>query len=87
MTTYKQKLIYQFIKSKGEASLQDIASAMPWAYYYNQNKHFGDVLSRMVRIGLIERIKPGVFKLSSRYYNKSPTLNIPYPQQLEMFEY
>jgi len=43
------------------------------SYYYNTNKHVGDVLSRMVKNGLLERPKKGYYKLTGRqnkHFNK-----------------
>lgn len=33
------------------------------SYYYNWQKHFGNVLSRMVNSGQIVRVKRGVYNL------------------------
>lgn len=32
------------------------------SYYYNTDKHLGDILGRMVNNGLLERVKKGYFK-------------------------
>lgn len=38
----------------------------PWGYYYKGYKHLGDVLTRMVRNGLLMRPKPGYYKRTGR---------------------
>lgn len=43
-------------------------------YFYNAEKHVGDVLTRMVRSRLIERIKPGLY---STKITQPPTIQVP----------
>ena len=35
-------------------------------YYHNGEKYVGEILGRMVNAGLIERVKPGVFRLPDK---------------------
>ncbi len=47
----------------GEFTKQDAVSLIGGRYYCNEDKHVGDLLSRMVDSQFIVRIKPGHFKL------------------------
>lgn len=47
----------------GRFSLEDAVQWIGHSYYANERKHTGDVLSRMVKAGLLKREKPGVFVL------------------------
>jgi len=60
--TADQCTIYNFVQSKGEATKAEI-SEIADHYYCNGEKHVGDRLSRMVNAGLLERVKPGVFRV------------------------
>lgn len=44
---------------------QEIIEKAGLHYYHNTDKHAGDVLSRMVKSGLLVRVKKGVFRLGS----------------------
>lgn len=60
----KQKIIINLLKEKGgEITLEDVFNSKVNTYHFNGRKHCGDVLARMVNMGYIKRIKPGVFKL------------------------
>lgn len=48
----------------GSFTKQDAVQLIGHRYYCNEDKHVGDVLSRMVKAGFIIRIKPGHFELS-----------------------
>lgn len=60
--TPQQRTIYDFVRSKGEATKKEI-SEIADNYYCNGEKHVGDRLSRMVKAGLLVRLKKGVFKV------------------------
>jgi len=47
-------------------SKQEIITLAKIGYYHNTDKHAGDVLSRMVNNGTLERPKRGHFKLRSQ---------------------
>jgi predicted transcriptional regulator of viral defense system len=49
----------------GTITLEDATRLVGSDLYCNARKHVGAVLSRMVDRGLIERVKPGVFRLHS----------------------
>lgn len=44
-------------------------------YYHNGEKHAGDVLSRLVKSGLLIRVRKGVFKLGSLEKKKKEVVN------------
>lgn len=50
-------------------------------YYHNGDKHAGDVLSRLVKSGLLIRVKKGVFKLGSMDKKKQQVIN---PNQISL---
>jgi predicted transcriptional regulator of viral defense system len=63
--TPDQRKIINFIYAKGTATKADIVALDGGQYYCNANKHIGDRLSRMVNSGMLERVKPGVFRIGS----------------------
>lgn len=50
-------------------------------YYYNTEKHVGDILSRMVKKNILKRIKPGVFEISTGNKQEEPN-----PNQISIFD-
>lgn len=58
----KQSEVLKYLLSKEVATKKEIYENVSFSYYHNWQKHLGDVLSRMVKNGKIERVKPGVFK-------------------------
>lgn len=44
-------------------------------HYCNGDKHVGDCLSRMVKSGLLIRVKPGVFITGNGKKNKPATID------------
>lgn len=63
--THDQRTIYNFIRDNGTATKADIVALEGGQYYCNAEKYIGDRLSRMVKAGMIKRIKPGVFRIGS----------------------
>lgn len=62
--------IFQYLRTVESATLEEIYQNVSFGYYHNAHKHLGSVLSNMVKNGKIERIKKGVFKVST-YVKKS----------------
>ncbi len=61
----KQGAVMMELQASGTMTLVRAVELVGGDIYANQSKHVGDILSRMVRRKLIERIKPGLFKLSA----------------------
>lgn len=61
--TKDQRTIYNFIRDNGTATKADIVALDGGKYYRHAEKYIGERLSRMVKAGLIERVKPGVFRI------------------------
>ena len=53
-----------FIDTEEVLSKKQIKEMTGISYYYNTDKHLGDVLSRMVKNGLLIRVRKGYFKWS-----------------------
>ena len=47
----------------GECTKADIVAKLGGNYYCNGDKHVGDRISRMVKSGLLIRLKPGLYKI------------------------
>lgn len=58
----RQHEIQKYLQTVDKAGLKDIYMNVSFTYYANWGKHLGNLLSKMVRKGLVERVKPGVFK-------------------------
>ena len=79
MTHQEEILLY--LKSVESATKKDIYTNVKFGYYHNWQKHLGDVLTRMVRNGTIERVKRGVYQFKrnkpvkdSVFYQSQPNL-------------
>ena len=59
----KQAEILAALKDADEITLADAVKLIGGNLYCNAEKHVGVTLSGMVKRGMIERIKPGVFRL------------------------
>lgn len=57
-----------------ELSKQEIIQKAKLYYFNNTEKHAGDVLSRMVKSGLLKRVKKGVYSLGIGI--KKPTISL-----------
>lgn len=64
--TDKQQILFDYAKSNRQITKQKAVELIGKIYYCNADKHVGDVLSRMVKAGLLKRIKPGLFELGDR---------------------
>lgn len=78
--TDKQKIIFDFVRENGSITKKTAVDKIGGSYFINASKHVGDVLSRMVKSGLLKRVKNGVFELGVRT-NKN-TVN---ENQLDLF--
>lgn len=63
--TNTQVQITTYLKTVESASKADLYELFSPGYYHNGEKHFGEILSRMVKRGLIKRIKKGCFAIGS----------------------
>lgn len=63
MSKSKQKEIAEYLKCVESATIDEIYKNVSFSYYYNANKYVGEILSRMIKSGHVERVKKGVFKL------------------------
>lgn len=62
--TPSQKRILQLAKDMGGTITSSvIVEALGGAYFRNPEKYVGDIVSRMVKSGLLIRVKPGAFRL------------------------
>ena len=83
MITEYQREILALVREKGEATTQDLVDEFGCRTPYQPRKYVGMAVSRMVKSGLLTRIKPGVFKIGPG--KKSKHSNIA-EGQTELFE-
>ena len=79
----KQKKIIEILTDNETADLDLIYDFVNWSYYRNWRKYLGMLLSNMVERGMIERVKPGTFKLAKP--KQKIKEEIKDPNQIEMF--
>ena len=58
----KQEKIMAHLRDNKTISLDEATALVGTNVYYNKKKYVGQVLSRMNKAGLIERVKPGLYK-------------------------
>ena len=81
MLTEKQKIVINWcIQHDGKITKRE-AMQLINDHYCNGAKHVGEVLSRMVKAGLLNRITPGNFSVGNGYRIKQLTI-IENQQQL-----
>lgn len=79
----KQNEILKFLSTVDKADINEIYRNVSFGYYTNEMQHLGNILSRMVKNGSIERVKKGVFKyIQSSKAAKKETDNF---NQLDLF--
>lgn len=61
MLSMKQNIILNEANKKGLITLSECVDLVGGDIYANKNKHVGQILSRMVKRGLIERVKNGLY--------------------------
>ena len=59
----QRQILAMFTDSSSTVTKKGIVNKFGGHYYYAASKYIGEILSRMVEGGLLERVKPGVFKL------------------------
>jgi len=74
---WKQKEVLDYLSEVDQADLSEIYQNVSFYYYYNAHKHLGAMLSRLIKDGRVERVKPGVFRIKKR---------IPNVKQLNIFD-
>ena len=60
-----RKLILDYLERKGEVSLDQIMNDAGDLFYYNNpKKYVGLIISRLIKRGLVIRVKKGVYRLA-----------------------
>lgn len=62
--THKQRKIVEYARQNDNTITKKQACKLI-PFYINTEKHVGDILSRMVKSGMLIRVKLGVYKLST----------------------
>lgn len=58
----KQQEILVYLSTVPCATIEEIYENVSFYYYHNEKKHLGEILSRMIKLGKIERVKKGLFR-------------------------
>ena len=82
----RQSQILKVFEKDQVLSKQEIKDKSGIRYYYNTDKHLGDVLTRMVNNRLLERVKKGYYKWSGRTVPNHKKEEIIQPkEQIKLF--
>ncbi|WP_288435344.1 hypothetical protein [uncultured Chryseobacterium sp.] len=76
----KQRVILDWVRNNNEITKSKAIELIGGSYYCNSTKHVGDILSRMVKSGLLHRVKNGLFVIGTRVNSDPVTEN-----QLRLF--
>lgn len=60
---WQQQQVLDHLATVEQASLSEIIKNVTFSYYCNEHKHLGAMMSRLVKAGRVDRIKPGVFQI------------------------
>lgn len=82
MLTEKQRTIISYCHAHDGKITKKEAMTLIDDHYYNGDKHVGEVLSRMVKAGLLIRVKPGHFTIGKGTKQRPATVD---NNQVEMF--
>ena len=74
MSHYKRTQILQHVQKHGQITKAEAVTLIGSDYYTNADFHVGAVLSRTVDAGLLERIKPGLFKAGRGNVKSKPAV-------------
>jgi len=87
MTSPKMKQILRLFTAPGqELSKAEIVEHSGLRYYYNAEKYVGEILGRMVANGILERVKPGVYRIGvRRAFREAKAEPVDDPNQLTLF--
>jgi predicted transcriptional regulator of viral defense system len=86
MPSNKQNAILNFARSNNcEITKKKAVELIGHHYYCSKEKYVGEVLSRMVKKGLLNRIKPGVFEINLSF-TKIHTAPVVIDNQLYILE-
>ena len=81
MITEKQKKILQFAyNNENKVTSKNALELIGNDYYCNSEKYVSEVLSRMVKSGLLKRVKKGSFEI----LKKQTVYNISNPNQFNL---
>ena len=83
-TPLQNKLLQMAQQKGGTFTKSDAVQLIGGKYYCNEDKHVGDVLSRMVNAGFLVRVKPGHFELPKHRVEKVRGTEID-PAQSSLF--
>lgn len=61
--TARQQEILDYLKTVGQANTHEIYKNVSWEYYHNYPFYIGQFMTNLIKKGLVERIKPGVFRI------------------------
>lgn len=81
MERFKDVLKFINGDKTSEFTKKEIMEGAGLNYYHNSSKHAGDVLSRMVKSGLLIRVRKGVFKLGNGRRKQPAIVN---PNQMNL---
>lgn len=62
LTNHQRTILKAAQERGGRITKKEIVEMHGRAYWHNGAKHLGDILSRMVKSGILKRVKPGVFE-------------------------
>jgi len=61
----KERIIFEYVKKNNKVTIKEAVRLIGSDYFINGCKHPGGILSRMVKSGLLRRIKKGTFELDN----------------------
>ncbi len=79
----KRDDILNHLHKHESATLEELYKISRYSYYCNWQSNFGKVMSTLVKQGLVERIKPGLFKIGK--YKKITPKTVTNPDQFSLF--
>ena len=70
LTPHQKAIVSEANRNGGQITKAQAVGLIGGAYYINAETHVGSVLSRMVKAGLLERTRPGVFQVCGKSRTK-----------------
>jgi predicted transcriptional regulator of viral defense system len=76
--------ILTYLNTVESATLEELYKVSDYSYYANWQKHFGQVMSRLVKQGKVVRIKKGVFRIAKHNEFKASS-EVEIENQIKLF--
>ncbi len=81
----KRHEVLKYLQTVESATVANVYQNVPFGYYHNGHKYIGEILSRMVKHGMVERVKKGTYKFIRSTKPNQRRYTIENSNQIKLF--